>query len=245
MSRSGSILWLAMRSEDADHVLRLPLFQSCTPAVAERLVQMSFLQRFPTGVLLTRQGTRPDFLHVVVEGAAELFATYHASEATVAVLRPHAVFPLESVIADDPQLNSGRTLDASKILMVPAEPVRAAITSDAGFAAAVARELAGTHRLAVRELQSQKLRTSLERLANWILITRRDQGETTAITLPFQKRTLASLIGTSPENLSRNFQALTEHGVEIRGSRLVITDVDALVNLARPSPELDDIPHES
>jgi CRP/FNR family transcriptional activator FtrB len=97
----------------------------------------------------------------------------------------------------------------------------------------------------MRELQSQKLRTSLERLANWILITRREQGETTAITLPFQKRTLASLIGTSPENLSRNFQALTEHGVEIRGSRLVITDVDALVTLARPSPELDDIPHES
>ena len=58
-------------------------------------------------------------------------------------------------------------------------------------------------------------------------------------------RVLASLLGMTPENLSRNFQALTEHGVEIRGSRLVITDLDALVTLAKPSPELDDIPHES
>ena len=43
----------------------------------------------------------------------------------------------------------------------------------------------------------------------------------------------------TPENLSRNFATLTQHGVEVQGRLIRVRDEDALVRLARPDPLID------
>ncbi len=237
-------MWVKMRHDDIETVSRLPIFSDMSRADLDPLLQAAFLQRFPTGVLLAQQGMRADFLHGVVVGSVEIFASYGEAEGTVGIQRAGSVLLLGSVIDDQPLINSARTLDSSQILMVPAEPVRQLLRAHPGFALAIARELAREHRVALKELQSQKLRTSLERLANWILQMRRERGGSSGFVLPFQKRTLASLIGTSPENLSRNFQALADNGAQVRGNRLMITDIEKILSLARPAPELDHLDTE-
>jgi hypothetical protein len=44
----------------------------------------------------------------------------------------------------------------------------------------------------VKSLKSHKLRTAVERLANWLLVT---QGGGDQVVLPINKRTLATLLG--------------------------------------------------
>ena len=57
-------------------------------AQRRNLLRPAFLQRFPAGVELVREGDTADFLHVMVEGQVEVFSAYHDRETTVAVPLP-------------------------------------------------------------------------------------------------------------------------------------------------------------
>ena len=60
----------------------------------------------------------------------------------------------------------------------------------------------------VKTQKDLKLRTSLERLANFLLREQVRAGQGAAFELSFEKRKLASLLGMTPENLSRAFRRL-------------------------------------
>ncbi|MEP4380085.1 MAG: cyclic nucleotide-binding domain-containing protein [Alphaproteobacteria bacterium] len=49
-------------------------------AAFDRLAPISYLQHFPAGVHLISEGDSADFLHVVVEGSVELYATGNGRE---------------------------------------------------------------------------------------------------------------------------------------------------------------------
>ncbi|WP_371877213.1 cyclic nucleotide-binding domain-containing protein [Alsobacter ponti] len=229
-----------MRTADATNVRDLPLFRGMTDEHFEALVQPAFLQRFPPHVTLFERGQTPDFLYVVLEGAVELFARHIERETTIAILTPVSTFILAAVLKRQPVLTSGRTLDPSRILMIPTEVVHTMLEQDPGFALAIANEIAGAYRGAVKELKSQKLRTSVERLANWIIREHGVRGGGGEFDIPFDKRTLASRLGMTPENLSRNFATLTRHGVEVQGRTIRIKDAQSLEKLAQPDPLIDE-----
>jgi CRP/FNR family transcriptional activator FtrB len=44
----------------------------------------------------------------------------------------------------------------------------------------------------------------------------------------------------TPENLSRAFNTLKPYGVEVDGTRIKLTDLQALETLAKPNPLIDD-----
>ncbi len=205
----------------------------------ESLIQPAFLQRFPPHVLLFERGHSPDFLHVLLEGSVEMFARHDDRETTVSIMRPVSTFLLPAVVCRQPSLTSGRTIESSRILMIPTDVVQSVMGQDVAFAQALAAEIAAACRTVVRELKSQKLRTSVERLANWILRENISTGEQNAFEIPFDKRTLASRLGMTPENLSRNFATLNNHGVEVQGRLIRLTDREALTRLARPDPLID------
>ena len=228
-----------MRPSDLELVRDLALFRDMAPAHFDALVAAAFLQKFPQHVTLLREGEAPDFLHVIVEGSVELFAESGGRETTVEIIRPVATLILAAVIRDEVYLKSARTLTPSQILMIPAEAVRGVFSRDASFARAIVAELALRYRDVVRALKDHKLRTSAERLANWILETDRAQGGSGRIVLPHDKRTLASRLGMTPENLSRSLANLAAHGVAGSGREIVITDRTALQDWAKPDPLID------
>jgi CRP/FNR family transcriptional activator FtrB len=207
----------------------------------EAIVQPAFLQRFPPHVMLFERSTTPDFLHVVLDGSVELFARYRDRETTVDVLRPVTSFVVAAAVLRQPVLMSARTLETSRILMIPVEMVQQAMQSDLGFANAIIDEIAHAYRGVVKDLKCQKLRTSVERLANWIIREETITGHDGRFDIPFDKRTLASRLGMTPENLSRNFATLTRHGVEVHGRSIRIVDMPALVQLAVPDPLIDEV----
>ena len=83
-------------------------------------------------------------------------------------------------------------------------------------------------------------RSSVERLANWILTEAHKDSIQGNIVIPFDRGTLASHIGTTRENLSRSLALLTEHGVRIRGREIVIDRKELLEAFARPQRFIDD-----
>jgi CRP/FNR family transcriptional regulator, transcriptional activator FtrB len=218
-------------------VRALPLFKEVREAQFKKLMGAAFLQRFPERVTLIREGELPDFLHIIVEGAVELLGTDDARETTIEILHPVSTFILAAVIRDEVYLKSARTLTTAQILMIPAVAVREVFGRDAAFARAVVNELAERYRGLVRALKDEKLRTGAQRLANWILRAKADHRRN--IELEFDKRTLASLLGMTPENLSRNLSMLVGHGVKSVGREIIIEDEIALRQFAKPNVLID------
>ena len=203
------------------------------------MLRGAFLQRFPAHVELVRDGDPADFLHIVIEGTVEMFSSHRDRETTLGISGPGHSFVLAAVLLDRPYLQSARALTASRILLVPADAVREGFTADAGLARALAVDMALAYRGVIKELKNQKLRSGLERLANWLLTHNAETGALGNFEFPFDKKVLAARLGMAPEVLSRSFAALSAYHVVVQGPRVTIKDVAALQKLAHPSATID------
>lgn len=228
-----------MHRSERQIIRRLPLFKDITDVHFDLLVKDSFLQRFPGHTELIVEGESPDFLHIVIEGIVELFAASKGKETSIDIIRPMMTFILAAVIRNEVYLKSARTLGPSRILMIPAPAVRDIFGRDAAFARAIVNELASRYRVIVRTLKNQRLRTGTERLLNWILQADRAQRGRGRVKLPFDKRTLASQLGMTAENLSRSFASLKKYGVTARGRDILVADRKMLRALAEPNLLID------
>lgn len=228
-----------MRPSDLPDIRRLPLFREMTQGHFEELMANTYAQVFPAGLELIRQGDPADFLHVVTEGSVELYASWQDRTCTMAVVQSLGSFILAACIKDAPYLMSARTLERSRILLIPAQDLRAIFRRDPEFAVSVITELAGAYRAVVRHAKGLKLRNSRERVASFFLRQSRLTDNAESFILPIEKRHLASYLGMTPENLSRTLKALEPEGVRVDGARVVITDRARLTDLVRPDLTLD------
>lgn len=229
-----------MRPSDLPQVRELQLFESMSETHFATLMEAAYLQKFPPQLDLIAEGDPADFLYILIEGCVELYARSNGREATMAMVRPVGTFILAAVLKDAAYLMSARTCQPSRILLVPAASVRAIFQRDEAFARAVVVELARCYRGVVKDHKNLKLRTGVERLANKLLRYHAEQGHTGSLELPHDKRTLASMLGMTPENLSRAFNTLKPYGVEVNGASISLRDLDALTKLAKPNPLIDD-----
>lgn len=223
-----------MRPSEKPEVAQLPLFREMREDERERIFSGSFLQVFPPQLELFQVGQRADFLHVLVDGLAELYTSVGDRNTTMRVVEPVRTFILAAVVTDMPYLMSAKTLEASRIMLVPAALMREVVRKDTALMEATMRELALGYRDLVLALADMKLRQSTERLARYVLQQQETQGYPEATHLPAEKRVLASLLGMTPENLSRAFGQLARNGVSVSGTDIRIADRTALEAFARP-----------
>ena len=229
-----------MRPGERPEIARLPLFREMQDEQRERIFSGAFLQVFPPQLTLFEIGQHADFLHVLVDGLVELYATSAGRDTTMRIIESVTSFIQAAVVTDMPYLMSARTLAPSRILLIPAPLMREVIKEDGALMQATMRELAIAYRNMVRALTDMKLRQSAERLGNLILQQERRQGDTGKVRLRAEKRLLASLLGMTPENLSRAFAVLGNHGLAVNGAELTIVDRAALETYSKP----DVVPEE-
>lgn len=230
---------MPMRSLDLERVKQLPLFRDASPESFQALTAHGFLQKFPAGTTLLTEGDPVDFLYILLDGRVELGGTWNDKETVLAVLQPVSTFILAAVVLQADALMSARTIERSDILMLPGSALRDVIGIDAMLTLAVARELSGCYRSLVRTIKNQKLRGGAERLANYLISQKVKQGGDPTFTLPHEKRVLASLLGMTPENLSRAFATLADYGVAVSGPKVTIHRPVVLERLAKPDPLID------
>ena len=169
-------------------------------SASKRLARNCFVMEVPPHRMLQPQGQVPDSLFGLIKGAVELAVEDGQMSGSVSVVMPGEVFTLAAVLDDGIALTEARTVQKSIVLSVPAQMVRNLAETDHDFCRAALQHATRYSRDLVRKLHGQKLRTSVERLALWMLENSDEHGR---IEIPFSKRTLASLLGTTPESLSR------------------------------------------
>ena len=222
-----------------EEIRDLTLFANMDETNFQVLMRGAYVQNFPPRIDLIHENEPPDFLHVVLSGSVDLFSAWNGRETSMATVRPVSTFILAASVRNLPYLMSARTLEKSRIALIPSQDVRAVFAEDSVFAQAIVAELAQCYRAVVKNTKDLKLRTSLERLANYLL---RQQARTGSLEfdLTMEKRRLASFLGMTPENLSRAFKGLEPYGVKVEQNHIAISDLEDLTQYAKPNPLIDD-----
>jgi CRP/FNR family transcriptional activator FtrB len=229
-----------MRDEDLLIVRKIPLFSTMSDEHFDALFKLAYLQHFPNQVQLITEGDHADFLHVVVEGTVELFSRSHDRETTMFVLRAGSVFNVSAILQNSIYLMSARTLDNARVLLIPADNVRKTMDADYTFARAMVKELANRYGNMVSAYKEHRLRSGVERLANFLLRANAQQSGRGKFELSEDRQTLAALLGMTPEYLSRALSTLKEYGVEVKGRNVSLTKLKDLKRFAKPNPLIDD-----
>lgn len=222
---------------DWDTVRSTPLFAAMSEGNFRTLRDTAVVNRLPKNAPVGKPGER--LLHVLVDGTVELYGSHDGQSATIDVKEPVTVLNIAGILRNAAAVEQARSVSAARTLAIPAETIRDIFRRDPNFALAVAAELANEYRDIMRLLMNEKLRTSVERLAAWIVQTCTTNGNQASLELKFNKRILASRLGMAPENLSRNLALLERYGVRNAGRDIMVDDLRLLLELAKPNPSID------
>jgi CRP/FNR family transcriptional activator FtrB len=229
---------MPLNSTISSRVRSSPLFKNVSDRSLSDLAHFVSIRQFPPRVVLFRQGERAKSLHTVMSGSIELFSEQDDRRSTISVVHATKSIMLTSIVWD---LNpiSGRTMERSELLFTPLKLIHELIETDPSFARVIAYQVAGELRDVIEDIKNQRMRTTIERLAEWILRSDQVAGGKGRFMLPHSKHILASQLGMAPENLSRNFAALVPFGVSVHGRQISLTNRTALAELARLPLHLD------
>ncbi|MEM7641627.1 MAG: Crp/Fnr family transcriptional regulator [Pseudomonadota bacterium] len=87
----------------------------------------------------------------------------------------------------------------------------------------------------VDEIEWLKTSTLRERLARFLLEQTDGTAEAVELTLPYSKSLIAAKLGTSPQQLSRTFTELQQHGVRVKGAVVQLDSTATLRSLIAKS----------
>lgn len=222
---------------DWDVVRGAPLFAAMSEGNFRALRDAAVVNRLPKGAQIGKPGDRA--LHVLVEGTVEFYGSHDGQSATIDVKEPVSALNIAGILRNAPAVEQLRTVSPARTLAIPADAIRDIFRRDANFALAAAGEVADGYRDVTRLLMNEKLRTSVERLAAWIVQTCTTHGNRASVELKFNKRILASRLGMAPENLSRNLALLERYGVRNAGRDIMVDDFRLLLEFAKPNPSID------
>jgi CRP/FNR family transcriptional regulator, transcriptional activator FtrB len=216
------------------------LFAEVPEAHLQELARTAWQERLPPRAMVIEQDSACEALYALLEGTVEVLSGLDEQETVIDVVGPGSALLLACVVATIPYVASVRTLSAVRILAVPAPAVRELFDGDKSFARGVAAELSRSSCRMILDLKSLKVRTSIERLADWLIETADHANGNGEFRLPFGKRTLASRLGMTPECLSRSLRTLSAHGVRVRGREVILADREALAAFAGQESVISD-----
>lgn len=209
----------------------IALFGAVSDESCSELAAAAMLRQVTARTILFNEGNSPDHLHIVLGGSAELFSEQDQRYCTLAVVPAVRPLALHTILSGRSPL-SARVLEPSELVVVPVKLVVDLLGRDPAFAEAVMRELASECHEIVEDFKSHRQRSTIERVAHWMLRGDHKSGGTGRILIPFDKRVLASYLGMAPEHLSRSFSALASAGVEVHGRAVTLNDRAALAETA-------------
>jgi CRP-like cAMP-binding protein len=207
----------------------LPLFASFSAAQIAALNNLADLVRLGPDETLFREGDQMAELNILLAGFVAETHGKHGENATTDVIGPVRPIGFASAMLGAASPTGARTITSARLITIPAPELRAMIRAKPALALPfLDYALAGMREQAL-ELCSMKLRSSVQRLAGYLLGLVEEQEISPArFVLPYEKRFLAAKIGCTQENLSRAFAVLRGHGVETQQGVVVLRNVRGL-----------------
>lgn len=228
-----------MTPADQQIVRAMPLFRGLDEDRIDRILAPSSVRRCPKGEVIAREGHAAESLHILLSGSVEVFTSDGSRDLTLIIFARGDLFMPAAALLQEPYLASVRTLKLSRLLFLKAPAMREEMAQCPKLACRLMAILAGQFRVVLRRVKDDRIRSGPQRLAAYLLRLIDEKGMGDSAELPFAKGTLASRLGMTPETMSRSLAALTDHGLVVRGHRVLLRDRERAHRFCSPDPLID------
>jgi CRP-like cAMP-binding protein len=207
----------------------VPLFAGLDPGSLAALLAEASVRQFARTALLFAEGDPARQFYVVLDGWVQLYRqTADGRESVIALFARGESFAEAVMFLGGTFPVSGAVVDEARLLVIPAEPFRRALQTDNELCFKMMASMAFHLRRLVGQVEQLTVRSSSERLAQFLLKLAGDGAESAIVHLPYDKVLIAARLGIQPETLSRALAKLRPLGVETKGRRVAIRDIGAL-----------------
>lgn len=186
------------------------------------------------GELLFQEGETAKGFFVVLSGKVKIFkATPEGKEKILHILGPGEPVGEVPMFAGMPYPASAQTLEICHLFFLPREAFIRKLREMPELALAMLAVLSRRLRVFTTQIEHLALKEVPARLAAYLNTLKEECGGETSLVLPLSKAQLASLLGTSPETLSRILGRMVSAGyLHVTGSTLEICDPEGLTLVA-------------
>lgn len=223
-------------SHESACITTVPVFQGMPDSELHQLQKVTRNRTFQKGEFIFREGERSETLLIVNEGLIKLTKTSSdGKEQIVRLLFPGDFFGLHALLRDEKHYMNAEALGATGICFIDKKDFLETMSKNAEMSFRFVVALNDRLYEADESVGFLGLMEVEERLARALLLfhDKMNAGHR-KFTLPITKKDLASLIGTTPESVSRKLLSFVSQGViELSGQRHIqILALDRLKEIA-------------
>jgi CRP/FNR family transcriptional regulator, dissimilatory nitrate respiration regulator len=219
----------------------VPMFAQGGRQALSRLARSAAVIDAPRGTVLFRRNDPSQGIYFVASGQVKLsIQTPTGSELVVGLIGAGESFGESTMFLGLPHTVSGEVLANSRLVHIPARAVTAEVKRNAEFARRMILALSARLHNMISGLESYTLRSGTQRVVGYLLshLPPDGVGDHPMLTLPAQKRIIASQLNLTQEHFSRILHELITRGmIEVRGKVVTILEPQALrTEAAGPAP---------
>ncbi|MBZ9793197.1 Crp/Fnr family transcriptional regulator [Rhizobium sp. 3T7] len=194
----------------------------------DALLSCAVAVRYELQDVLFREREKARYFYCVLSGYVRLFRGSEGREADISICEPGDSFGECLVLAGEGYNYSAQAMEHAILARFDIAQVKALLDRQPRIGSAIARSLS-QHLLSTMDcLARDRMNTSPQRVAHYLLTHCTNEGTRASLRLPFQKSLLARKLGLAPEALSRAFSTLRTSGVSVSGRAIAIEDINVL-----------------
>jgi CRP-like cAMP-binding protein len=204
---------------------KVPLFNQLAPVELQRVVDVARERAYPRNSVILFEDDPGDALYVVAEGQVKVVLIGEdGREVILSVLGPGEFFGEMALIDDEPRSAHVIAMEDSSLLVLRREDFQGILRQSPGIALALLRELSRRLRRVDEKVGSLVLLDVNGRVAQ-LLLDLADEENGDRITRRLTHHTIAQMIGSSRETVSRTMRELVDKGlIQVSRRDIVIRD---------------------
>jgi len=212
-----------------DILRKVPLFSQLAPSDLERVSEISRERAYPRNSVILFEDDPGDALYVVAQGQVKVVLIGEdGREVILSVMGEGEFFGEMALVDDEPRSAHVIAMEDSTLLVLRREDFQGILKQTPGIALALLRELSRRLRRVDEKVGSLVLLDVNGRVAQ-LLLELADEAGSERITRRLTHHTIAQMIGSSRETVSRTMRDLVEKGyIEVSRREIVIRDRTAL-----------------
>src|SRR5262245_18846519 len=217
----------------AEILKRVPLFSDLADGELARFADVSRERAYPKNSVILFEDDPGDALYVVNTGQVKVVLIGEdGREVILSVMGPGEFFGEMSLLDDEPRSAHVIAMEESSLVVLRREDFEGILAETPAIALALLREMSRRRRRADEKVGSLVLLDVQGRVAR-LLLDMADEEGGERITRRLTHHTIAQMIGSSRETVSRTMRELVDKGyIEVSRRDIVIRDRSALESAA-------------
>ena len=215
-------------------IKNIPSFSGMTESQLEDIRRITQTKTVEKGEMIFLEGDEGKGFFIVAEGLVKVFkSSSEGKEQILHILGPGEPIGEVAVFAGRSFPANALALSKSRLLYLPRKDFTDLITRNPSLAMNMLAVLSMRLRQFTVQVESLALKEVPGRLAAYLIYLTEEQNDRQQVTLNISKGSLAGLLGTIPETLSRIFAKMTDqHLIKVNGRDIELVNLAGLQELA-------------